>query len=103
MKVIYIADDGKEFSEEYECLDYEWKLNHPFLKDVLFYGKHNKKLDDVFSENTYNITEKVVVPNEEALKDFHEFAHYCGFCCYMDIDECGKWKFDYEKETFVKA
>lgn len=103
MKVIYIADDGKEFDDEYDCKEYEWKLNHPYLKDVLFYDEHNEVLGDIMSENTYSIADKIIVPNTKSLKDLQELADYCGFCCYEDIVECGEWIFDNNKASFVKV
>ena len=103
MKVIYIADDGKEFDDEFNCREYEWKLNHPHLKDVCFYDVNNEILSDITSEETYNITERIVVPNEKALKDLHELTYYAGFCCYESINDCGEWVFNMEKGRFVRA
>lgn len=103
MKVIYIADDGKEFDDELACEDYEWKLNHPHFKDVHFYDEDGNELDDVFSEGTYNKTEKIVIPNNDALNDFQDFAEYTGFCCYDGVVDCGEWNFDNDTAEFVKA
>ena len=103
MKVLYIADDGKEFDNEWDCRNYEWKLNHSSLKDIYFYDKNNKLLEDIFSEETYNVTEKIVVTTENQLNDLQEFADYYGFCCYEDINECGEWIFDNSKSAFVKV
>ena len=50
MKVIYIADDGKEFDNEYDCESYEWELNHAHLNEICFYDKDGNKLDDIYSE-----------------------------------------------------
>ena len=102
MKVVYIADDGKEFDDEFDCINYEWKVNHPHLKDIGFYDEENNKLTDIFSEEVYCITETVVIPDEIALKELQEFADYTGFCCYKDINKCGEWIFNYDIETFVK-
>lgn len=102
MKTIYISDDGKIFEDEFECKDYEWRLKHP-LTDICFYDKDNNVLTDIFSEETYSLTERVVITSESTLKDLQEFADYTGYCCYYDIDECGEWVFDYKKETFVKV
>lgn len=103
MKVIYIADDGKEFDNEFDCQSYEWKLNHPHLKDICFYDKDNKVLGNIFLQETYETTERIVVPNKDALNDLQEFANYTGFCCYEDIVGCGEWAFDIKKGTFVKV
>ena len=102
MKVIYIADDGKEFSSETECLDYEWKLKHSHLDEIHLYDEGNNKLVNIFSEDVYGRTMKVVVQTQEALKDLQELAQYTGFSCYYDITECGVWTFNESKETFVK-
>ena len=34
MKTIYIADDGKQFEDEYECINYEFCISHPHLKTI---------------------------------------------------------------------
>lgn len=102
MKAIYISDDGKIFEDEWECKDYEWRLKHP-LTDIHFYDENNNELTDIFSEESYSKTEKVVVSNEKTLKELQEFADYIGFYCYYDIDECGEWVFDYKKEGFIKV
>ena len=103
MKVIYIADDGKEFDNAYDCESYEWELNHTHLNEIYFYDKDGNKLDDIYSENTYNNAEIIVVPNEDAVKELQELGRYTGYCCYEDITECGEWHFDYKKDTFVKG
>ena len=103
MKIIYIADDGKEFDDEYDCMDYEWILNHPYIKDVFFYDKDENNLEDILSQETYEIADRIIVSNENALNDFRELVSYAGFCAYDDIVECGEWVFDYKKGTFVKV
>lgn len=103
MRVIYIANDGKEFDDEFDCCDYEWQLNHPHLKDILFYDENNCLLGDITSDDTYNVTEKIIVPNKKSLKDLQELGKYCGFCCYEDINECGEWTFDFEQGKFIKT
>ena len=103
MKVIYIADDGKEFDNEFDCQHYEWILNHPYLKDICFYDKDNNALDNILLQETYETTERIVISNKDALNDLLELANYTGFCAYGDIVECGEWVFDYKKGTFVKV
>lgn len=103
MKIIYIADDGTQFNDEFECKDYEWKLHHPYLKDVHCYDKDDNELQDIFSEDTYGDTVKIIVFNNKAVKDLQDLSIYTGFCCYENISECGEWIFDDEIETFVKC
>ena len=103
MKIVYFADDGTQFDNEYDCEDYEWKLNHPHLKDVHIFDKDGNELKDVFAENTYHQSMKIIIPSIEALKDFQDFTNYAGYCAYYDIDQIGEWVFDNHKETFVMA
>ena len=105
MRILYIADDGKEFDDEWECKDYEWKLNHHHLNDVRLYDKDEMRLRDIFSEDTYNNVVKIIVPNNYAAKDMKELANYTGYCYYAHITEAGTWVFE-EKGTdgkFVKV
>ena len=103
MITIYVADDGVLFYDEYECEAYEWKLNHPNLKDVHVFNKDGVEFEDIYSEDAYNYSEKIVVPNEEALRDLQELAHYTGYCCYEDIDKVGEWVFDKKRDTFIEV
>lgn len=100
MKIIYITDDGIQFDNKQDCLDHEWELEHPHLKDVQIFDKNNNKLENVFAENTYHNSETIVIPNNEALKDFQAFVEYTGHCAYENINQVGKWKFDTHKEMF---
>ena len=94
MRVVYIADDGKEFDDEWECKDYEWKLNHHHLNDVRLYDKDEMRLRDIFSEDTYNNVVKIIVPNNYAATDMKELANYTGYCYYAHITEAGTWVFE---------
>jgi hypothetical protein len=101
MRIVYIADDGKEFDDEYDCLHYEWRLNHPNLKDVHIYDEHGKEFEDIFSEDTYGDCMKITVPTDEAAQDMQALAKYTGHCYYAHIKESGTWKFDDKASGFV--
>ena len=47
MRIVYIADDGKEFDNEFECEHYEWLQNHPNLKYIKCYNEDGKLFDDI--------------------------------------------------------
>ena len=69
MRILYIADDGKEFEDEFECEHYEWMLNHPNLKYIKIYDNRTGELfDDIMTDDAYNYGDKVVIPTEFALK-----------------------------------
>lgn len=105
MRVVYIADDGKEFDDKYDCEDYEWKLNHSGLNDVRMYDKDNNELENIFSQDTYEIVMKIVIPSENSVKDLQDLGRYTGFGSYEDINEPGEWVWCDEdfKCEFVKV
>lgn len=102
MRVIYIADDGTQFDNEFECELHEWKFYHPHAQEVRIFDAEGNELKDVLEEETYHNSVKIVVPNEEALKDFQAFADYSGYCAYSDIDQVGTWVLD-ERYNFIKS
>lgn len=102
MKVIYIADDGKQFDGAFECLDYEWRAAHSYLEDIHVYDEWGKRLEDLFSEDNYCRADVVIVDSLKGAMDLYDLAKYCGFCGYEDINSAGKWVWDYEKSKFVK-
>lgn len=94
MRTVYIADDGKEFDDRFECSHYEWVLNHPHLNDIKCYDEDGKLFEDIMSEDTYNYCQKVVVPTEECVRELSDLADYAGYCSYSDITESGVWMFE---------
>lgn len=103
MKIIYVADDGTPFEDEFKCMDYEFILNHPHLKDVHIYNEHGVKQENLLSDETYHHADIVVVLSQDALSDLYSLTKYMGHCCYGDIDSIGEWVFSHKKETFVKV
>lgn len=91
MRTIYIADDGKQFDDEIDCIDYEWKLKRNHLSEIEIYDENGRKLENIFLENSYNKSEKVVVKSQEAANDLHDFAKYTGYCEYYKITSPGVW------------
>ena len=103
MRIVYIADDGKEFDDKYDCEDYEWKLNHPGINDVRLYDEDNNELHNILSQDTYENVMRIVVPSQMAVSALNELGRYAGFCCYDDIPEPGEWAW-YDREwKFVKV
>ena len=94
MRVVYIADDGKEFDDEWDCEHYEWLQKHPHLKEIKCYYKSGKLCEDIMSDETYNYCDKVVVPTDECAKELRDLANYAGYCYYSHITEKGTWVFE---------
>lgn len=93
MRVLYIADDGTEFDDQWDCEDYEWIQNHQRLKEIVFLDEDGKTLENPMSENTYINAETIVVPTDEAAKELRELGEYCGWF-YDSIISAGTWVFN---------
>ena len=105
MRTVYIADDGKEFDDEFDCENYEWLQNHPHLNDIKCYDKDGKLFEDIMADDTYNYCQMVVVPTDECAKELSDLADYTGFCYYSHIEGAGTYVYE-EKGTdgrFVKV
>lgn len=91
MKTIYIADDGTQFDDQWECLDYEWVLRHPLAKDIVLYNEDGEILNNLFDEETYEYVMKIVVPTDEAAYALRELGERNGWCSYSDVKTAGTW------------
>jgi hypothetical protein len=95
MRVIYIADDGKEFDNEYNCKDYEWKLNREGMDEGLhMYDINGDELTDYLEASTYNQVMTITIDDEDALQYIKDVSKYTGFCEYDSIDKCGMWVYE---------
>lgn len=111
MKVIYKADDGKEFDSYRECDKYEYLLNRPYLKTITFYNKygeqifiHEKEYDIMWSdERFYETVEYIIIHNENELIDFMNFVLRAGYISFQTIDSVGEWKMNYKTYNMEKV
>lgn len=102
MRIVYIADDGKEFDDEIECERYEWLQAHQNLKYIRVYNRNGDEFEDILAENTYFYCTKIIAPTDLAAKDLRDFSEYTGYCYYDHITEAGTWVFDEKAERFIK-
>ena len=93
MRIVYIADDGTQFDNEYECEHYEWSLNHQNIYNIQMYDGAGSILVNFSSQDTYENADKIIVPDNAALEDLHELARLTGFCYYHQIESPGTWEF----------
>lgn len=87
----YIADDGTEFDDEWDCRDYEFRQAFKF-SGIEIYGKHNKRLNDPLSDETYSNSQKIIIHSQDALDILSKIVEYTGFIEWDDIIEPGIWK-----------
>lgn len=93
MKIMYIADDGTTFEDEIDCENYEFMLNHHNWHNIELYDENGIRLYNYLSQDVYEKTEVVIVPDKESLRELHEIARYTGFCSYHQIESLGTWEF----------
>lgn len=98
MKVIYIADDGTQFNDEYECEDYEF--NQRFFSDIFKVGilflnreKHIMGFPTNYDEldDIYQTCEYVYISSEMGSEWMKQVNKECGL--YFPT-EVGKWHFN---------
>lgn len=90
MRVIYIADDGTTFDDEWDCKDYEFRKSLS-LDDIEVYDENSNRFDDILSEVAYNNCTRVIVKTDKAVANLHKIVEYTGFIGYDDIDSPGIW------------
>lgn len=91
MRIIYIADDGTQFDDEFDCEAYEFRQNLP-VDCLKFYDEQGNEMPhELFEDETYNFSQKIVVPDKASLECLHKVADYCGWCEWDRIDSIGTW------------
>lgn len=95
MKILYQSDDGLIFDSEFLCLAHENALIYSSLFSIVFYNKDNIsykiKEANIYDDEVYEQCEKVVIHNNEELKDFIWLAKECGWCEFKQINSIGTW------------
>lgn len=96
MKVIYVADDGKQFDDKYDCIDYEFNLRVTEGMDQITIVDENGSWvrTPLTSEDTYNSANEIIVTGMTGVRTLQEISDYTGFTAYEDIDVPGVWKWD---------
>ena len=91
MRTVYIADDGTQFDNEYECETYEFNLT---ISDhnLKFYDAGGTLLDyPITDSRIYNLSDKVIVPDEQSLNVLRKVSYANGWCEFDYIDSIGEW------------
>lgn len=84
-KIIFIADDGAEFEDEDECLNYEKILGFDYIKDeITFWDEHFKKLT-IDEEDLSDKAFYVKIDSEKAYRWFNNLLWTEG---YETLDKC---------------
>ena len=102
-QTVYIAFDGKEFDNEYDCREYELNTK---LKDIgddlLLYDKNGKKIEKIDNQLLAESIDYIVVKSEKAYEYFVEQMDYFGlnYPDYYDSPICS-YCYDYDENEWI--
>lgn len=95
MKILYEADDGKIFNNEFECFSYEFGLKFSEITKIKFFDINGKmfyiNINDLFNDKYYNNCERIYIHNNVELICLHAVANEAGWCEFESILEPGFW------------
>ena len=82
--ISYEAFDETVFKDELECKVYEFSFLHPYIKELVFLDENDKilKFDSIFCDSYYQDCAKVIIPTDNAYKDFKILAEACGWILF---------------------
>ena len=102
-KTIYIAFDGKQFDNEYDCREYELNTK---LKDIgddlLLYDKNGKIIEKIDNQLLAESIDYIVVKSEKAYEYFVEQMDYFGlnYPDYYNSPICS-YCYDYDENEWI--
>ena len=102
-KTVYIAFDGKQFDNEYDCREYELNTE---LKDIgddlLLYDKNGKKIEKIDNQLLAESIDYIVVKSEKAYEYFVEQMDYFGlnYPDYYNSPICS-YCYDYDENEWI--
>jgi hypothetical protein len=104
----WVADDGKEFDDEYDCRVYEWNVRLNAVKDQMkWYNSDGDKLEVSFRTDFAYAT-FVQVDTSEAAEVLYDFCYDQGYYCpcvdennRFDPDRLGRFWWDDGQERWL--
>ncbi len=96
MRIVYIADDGTQFDDEWECESYEKCITHQAMYGIQFFNNKDRDFYHItkgneFSDDIYQRADVVVVHSDEELKCLQWLTDYCGWLEFKMILSTGTW------------
>ena len=99
MRIIYEADDGKQFDNEYDCNEYEFYQDISDA-EIKAYDIDGNELQDLTSVKTFNAIDTIIIKDLRQVEYIRKIYKYTGY--YQEIDSIGTWKWNDDKQLFVK-
>lgn len=104
-EIIYYADDGTKFDDEYECEEYEQKIKSNKFKDTaLLFDEYGKRL--YLTSDGYESAVYIVCKTSEAAEFIYEqMGHslYTPWDSYRATPCAGCWKWDNDVDKWVSV
>ena len=109
-KIVYVADDGKEFETEEECIAYENRDSiHKILDAVTLYNIDGERINraTVFENfielfNSY-LTKYLIIDSSANEEDLIRFSSFLYNVHGVEFPTCaGKYRWDSDKENWVE-
>lgn len=101
----YVADDGEEFEDEYDCRVYEWGCAIQDAKFVLLNGDFQKLVID--EPRSYDLAEYIFIPSEKDARKLYDAwdsdlteVYRPDFLAYYDTPDLGLWAYDWDTEKW---
>lgn len=113
MRILYIAEDGKQFDDELSCRLYEEDMTvlvgetKKLLSEIKLFDKNGRRIDNesktnFLSEDLYMDTDSISVPSDKHAEALRRVGEVTGYDCYRDIISGGYWEFHKDSCTFIK-
>lgn len=93
----WLSDDGKQFDNEYDCMEYEVLLKIRESTLCFFDKEMNKLPTKELGDLSYlDMADSIIIRTEKDFDAFNTVFEYTGgCCCWEDINGIGIWKFGY--------
>ena len=94
MKIVYIANDGTQFNNEDDCIDYEWGLKNPEIYTINCFDWNGEKLVDIFRIHTYMYCHKIIIPTNKAAQQLSKLGKRNKWSLWRDFKKAGIYEYD---------
>lgn len=95
----YVADDGTEFDDEYDCREYEWQQKFDSITQFVLLDHKHYRLDPIKS-SSYEDAWFIFIPNEIAYQQLQRawdddlVEAHCPKFLYDNAPKFGLWAYD---------
>jgi hypothetical protein len=104
MKIIYQANDGTIFDDEYSCIQHEFICSISTISLPVMRDKDNYDIDysylDLISDDLFNSVCLIEIETQEQIDLMNKVSNFSGF--YDDINSIGTWIYSDALSKFVK-